>query len=247
MLEIDCEHKDTIISNGLEICLQCGIELEKVINMENEIHFYSGSDTKTSKDPSRVYFRRVDTKNIYKDLEKYNLSLSIKEKTNKLYLQITNDKIYRGDIRIGLIFACVFNIYKDMNIVKTKDEINLIFNIKSKVITKGLKMFSQLKALNGEKVVSKSIQTEDYINSVMEKFNSNKEHIDNVKKLYEKIKNKSSELNSSKPHSVCCALIYYYCKSLNKEMNIADFSKIVKLNELTIKKLTKIISNIIEI
>lgn len=245
--ETDCKHKDTINSNGIEICVQCGIEFQdKIINMENETHFYGGNDTKTFKDPSRVYFRRIDNKNIYKDLDKYNLSIPIKEKTNKLYLQITNDKIYRGDIRIGIIFACVFNIYKDMDVIKTKDELNQIFNIKPKVITKGLKLFSQLKALNGEKVVSPSIQVEDYIGSVMEKFNSNKENIDKVRKLYEKIKNKSSEINSSKPHSVCCALVYYYCKSLNKEINITDFSKIVKLNELTIKKLTRIITNILE-
>lgn len=246
-IENNCDHKDTIIDNNIEICIQCGTELQdKVISSENEIHYYGGNDTKTFKDPSRVYFRKSEIKNIYKDLDKYNLPISIKEKTNKLYLQITNGKIYRGDIRIGIIFACVFHIYKDINISKTKDELNQIFNIESRVITKGLKLFSQLKALNGEKVISPSIQTENYIASIMEKFNSNKEHIDKVKKLYEKIKNKSSEINSSKPHSVCCALVYYYCRKINKELNISDFSKIVKLNGLTIKKLSKIIENILE-
>src|SRR5690348_5643247 len=139
-----CIHKNTTVNNGIEICINCGIELLKEINLENEIHFYGSNDTRSISDPSRVHFRKIEDKNIYKDLEKYNLPLNIKDKTNIRYYQLVCDNIYRGNIRTGLIFACVFNIYKEYGLPKNKDELNLMFKISQKTIIKGLKMYGLL-------------------------------------------------------------------------------------------------------
>jgi|SRR5271156_6424005 len=241
-----CIHKNIKIDNGLEFCTDCGLGLSRDISLESEIHFYHSSDTRSQSDPSRVYFRSNVEKNIYKDLEKYSLPQDIKERINREYLELVGDEIYRGACRSGLIFATAFDIYKKLGSPKNKDELNTMFKIDSKDITRGLKMYKMKKANKGVKNLQKSIKPIDYIPLIMERFNANKSNIEKVKLLSTKIINKSSELNSAKPLSVASGLVYYYCRSLGKDINVKDFGSIIKLNSSTILKTAKLISGILK-
>jgi transcription initiation factor TFIIIB Brf1 subunit/transcription initiation factor TFIIB len=241
-----CIHKNSKIENGVEICLNCGFELSKEINLESEVHFYHCNDTRTQNDPSRVYFRSVIERNIYKDLDKFALTQNIKEKINKAYLELVGEDIYRGNCRLGLIFAITFEIYKQLGTPKNKDDLNTVFKMPQKTITKGLKIYKMKMADKGIKNTSKSIKPMDYIPLIMERFNANKINVDKVKMLCEKINNKSSELNASKPLSVASGLVYYYCKSLGKEISVKDFVNIIKLNPSTILKMAKLIQNVLK-
>ena len=68
--------------------------------------------------------------------------------------------------------------------------------------------------------------------NIFSKFSSenNKEEIF---KLWEKIRNRSSILNRSRPQSVISALIYYM---LREEISLEEFSEKVQLSKNTIKK-----------
>ena len=79
------------------------------------------------------------------------------------------------------------------------------------------------------------------------KFNISQEEKEEIVCLYEKIKNKSSMINRSRPQSVSSSLIYYYiCKKKgSNNVNIKDFVKKVNLSELTINKISKEINKIL--
>ena len=133
-----------------------------------------------------------------------------------------------------------------MGTPKNKDDLNTIFKMSQKIITKGLKMYSMKLANKGIKNIQVSIRPVDYIPLIMERFNANKTNIDKVKLLCEKINNKSSELNASRPLSVASGLVYYYCKSLEKDINVKDFGNIIKLNPTTILKMAKLIQIVLK-
>ena len=78
-------------------------------------------------------------------------------------------------------------------------------------------------------------------------FNASKEHKKEVFDLYEKIKNKSSDINRSRPQSIASGLVFFWVLHKNIDISLKDFAKKVNLSELTILKLSRSISTILDI
>lgn len=244
-----CKHSKT--SNN--ICLSCGMELTN-ISEQQEWRYFGNSDGRYNSDPSRIRITKTADKNILKELDKYSLSDYIKHESNLLYLKVVNkNEILRGSSRLGLIFAVVYTCYKNSTTPKTSDEINELFKLDKKIISEGLKT---LKLKLREKNVKLSIHRKPsenilskehlFISSIMDKLNSNKQNKEEVYKLYDKIKNRHSSFNSSKPHSVACSLVYYYCKKNKYDITSAEFSELVGLSDITINKLVKLIDTVLK-
>lgn len=238
-----CLHKNITNDNGVESCCDCGIEIYKELSLEPEWRFYGDNDTKHSSDPSRCHIRKSDDKNIYKDIEKYDLPFSIREYANMAYLEVTDGKIRRGNYRRAIIFACIFNAYKNQGDPKNPEVLRETFNLSKKDVSKGLTYYN----LNQKDKTKKPIYISPvtFIPVVMSKFNANEFHIEKVTSLYEKIKNRSTLLNRSNPQSVISGLIYYYFRLIGGNISSANFSKMVKLSEITITKISKNISEIL--
>jgi hypothetical protein len=80
----------------------------------------------------------------------------------------------------------------------------------------------------------------------MNKFGATEKQIENVIELYEMIKNKSILLNRSRPQSVACGIVRYYILKKNPDISIDYYKSKVNLSELTINKIVKEISRILE-
>ena len=83
----------------------------------------------------------------------------------------------------------------------------------------------------------------------IKKFDIKDKDRDEIIEIYNKIKNKSTIINRSRPQSVISSLIYYFlCKKNGaNNVNIKDFIKKVKLSELTINKISKEIDEKVKI
>ena len=79
----------------------------------------------------------------------------------------------------------------------------------------------------------------------MDKFSATAEQKQEVVKLYEQIKNKSSRLNRSRPQSVGAGLVYFWIRSKQKDITLKQFTKKVSLSELTINKIANEIADVI--
>jgi transcription initiation factor TFIIIB Brf1 subunit/transcription initiation factor TFIIB len=240
-----CVHDNVIIEKGVGVCVECGEEINQKITHEKEWRYYGQSDNKHSSDPNRVQMRKTEERSIFKDVENLGFSESIIAKANKIYAQVTQGKIFRGNSRKAIVFACVFHAYKISGKPQSHERLIQIFNLNRKTGLRGLK-YVNIYAPKESKIRTTYISPISLIDEIMQKFTATQEQKDEVGKLYEQIKNKSSKLNRSRPQSVASGLVFYWICLKKKEISLKEFAKKVILSELTISKIAKEIAEILQ-
>lgn len=241
----ECPHTNQLNESGTMLCIDCGLELSKVISYEKDWRYYGSDDTRKNSDPNRCHIRKLEDKSIFKDVENFHFPEKIVNMANDIYTQVTNGKIYRGKSRKAIIFGCIYQSIKMNGKSHTCENLKDIFGLDRKTILKGLKHVN-LKA-------PKTVQTKRVYNSnelieeYMDKFTLDDTERQEIIDCYSKIKNRSSMINRSRPQSVASSLIYFcMCKKRgSNNVNINDFIQKVNLSELTIYKISKEIERIL--
>ncbi len=236
-----CPCDDTVEEHGVLICRMCGSEVKE----EVEGRWTGIEGGKGVNDPTRCHARKVDEKSIFKDVEGLGICSSIIHVANEIYLQATRNSIYRGESRRGIIFSCLFHAFKLCGSPQTVESLQVIYPLDRRVMLKGMKHVS-LHAPKDSAFRTTYITPVEIIDEVMTKLNATKDHKAEVVSIYEKVKNRSSVVNRSKPQSVAAGLVYYYITKQNKRIAMKDFTKVVALSEMTITKLVKEIERIID-
>lgn len=236
---LECKHENIIKEKYGDVCIDCGQEVK-------------GSNYKTTRnteqkyfiDPSRVQIRKNDERSIHKDVENMSFSDKIISIANEIYIKSTKGDIHRGRSRKGIIFACIFSAYKICGNPQSHESLINLFGISKKKSLEGLKYVN----LNVPKGVLKNyyISPVNLIEEIMGKFSATSSQKKEVIQLYNKVKNKSSQLNRSKPKSVAAGLVYFWIQETNRDISLKTFREKVMLSELTIGKMSKEISTIIE-
>lgn len=241
-----CKHINTINENGTSLCIDCGEEILKQIMHEKEWRYYGQSDTKHVSDPNRVQPRKQDERTIYKDVENMGFSEKTVSIANKMYMEVTQGKIKRGDSRKAMVFACIYLAYKATGNPQPHENFLRVFKITKRDALQGLKNVV-LYAPKSSVINSSNITPLHLIDNIMNMFKVTEKEIDDVKKMYEKIHNKNSRLNRSRPQSTAAGLIYYWILINNKDIPLKTFAKKVELSELTISKVAKIIEDVLNV
>jgi transcription initiation factor TFIIIB Brf1 subunit/transcription initiation factor TFIIB len=241
-----CRHTDCNEEGGIVTCLNCGKELEKNIFHDKEWRYYGQSDNKKTSDPNRVTLRKIPDKNIFQDVENMGFSDKIVASANQLYLSVTKDQIFRGSSRKAIIFACIFKVYLMNGIAQTHESLIKLFDLDKKVGLKGLK-YVNLNLSKDSMIHTTFITPVHLIENIMDKFNATDEQKKEVTDLYTRIKNRSSKINRSRPQSVSAGLIWFWICMKGLEINLKDFAQKTGLSELTITKISKEISTILNI
>ena len=128
---------------------------------------------------------------------------------------------------------------------QTCDSLINIFNIERKDGLKGLKIVNT--NCNKECITkSNYITPQNIITEFMTNLQASNEDIVRVIELYSKIHKKSEVINRARPQSVASGLIRYYILKNNKNISINDFVDIVKISELTVNRMVKEISRILD-
>jgi transcription initiation factor TFIIIB Brf1 subunit/transcription initiation factor TFIIB len=241
-----CSHKNIVNENGANVCYDCGKEIEKTIFQDKEWRYYGNSDNKRTSDPNRVHIRKIDDRNIFKDVENMKFGDKIVALANQIYIQVTKGQIYRGNSRRSIIFASVFHSLKISGKPQSHEKLMKIFDLNKKTGLRGLKIVN-LNAPKDSIIHTTYITPANIIEDIMDKFDATDEQKKEVLYLYEKIKNKSSKINRSRPGSIASGLVYFWVSLKNINVSIKDFAKKVELSELTIIKISKEISEILGI
>lgn len=241
--EIFCEHLNIQKIDDVEICSDCGTEIIRDVSSTPDWRYYGENDNRYTSDPSRCHLRKNEERNIFKDISKLKIPKNISEYANDMYIKITDGKIRRGNFRKSLIFACVFLSYKQFGDPQMPDELRFKFGLTKKEISKGLNYVN----LQTDKTKRLSYTSpSSYIVKLMNRFNASSKQIEEVEKLFNLTQNKSYLINRSNPLSVISGLIFYYFRSINKNISCSRFSEVVKLSEITILKIAKTISEILD-
>ena len=240
----DCSHANIIDDNGIKLCEDCGLEITRDIQYNKEWRYYGASDTRHNSDPNRCHVRKTEEKTIYKDVENMGFGDKIISLANKIYEEVTGGKIYRGNSRKSIVFACIFHAYKIHGNPQSCENLIEIFRLERKVGLKGLKHVN-LNASKDSQIRTTYITPENLVQEIMKKFDATEAQIDEVVKIYHQVKNKSSILNRSRPQSVASGLVRYYILLKDKDISMQCFRQKVKLSELTINRIAKEISKIL--
>jgi transcription initiation factor TFIIB len=191
----------------------------------------------------------------YKERSKYKIFVDIETKCNtnnipkiivetskSLYSVIAETKISRGQNRKGVIAACVFNACKECKVPRSIKEISKIFDIDSKVLTKGCKNYTEIIRLNKSSINRyqnlDTIQLGDFIDRFCYNLSINEEDTRIIKTVAEV----SDDLHltyDNTPPAMATGCIYLVSKL--KEINLSkkDISEKCNISEVTINKCYK--------
>ena len=239
---IECSHENTDhTEEGAIVCVDCGLELNIVMDSSPEWRYYKENDTKHASDPSRCSLRKYEEKSIYRDLERYDIPREVVDRANDAYSIVTEDAILRGNSRKGLIFACIYYAYEELGQRKSPEEMKNCFGVNKKTLSGGMKTYNL-------KIKHKAVYTSplDFISKIMNKFNSSEQHIQFVTKLFYKIKNQTNFMNRSNPDSIAAALCYFFFKHIKYPISLNEFSKRVGLSDITVHKISKKIAELVQ-
>jgi len=240
--ENGCAHANWSMESFNRICEDCGVVITKEDDPSTDLNPVAKYNT----DPKRCHARRNEEKGIYKDVEKLGFSDKIVSIASLMYEQVTGGKIFRGNSRKGIIFACIFHAYKINDNPQSCEQLIEIFGIERKIGLKGLK-FVNLNSPKDSKFRNYQISTEDIIREIMDKFNASETQKLEAVRIYDRVKNRSSLLNRSRPQSVASGVVRYYILQKNKDIGMDFFKTRVKLSELTITRIVCEIENILDL
>jgi transcription initiation factor TFIIIB Brf1 subunit/transcription initiation factor TFIIB len=241
-----CEHLNFIEDHGIVCCVDCGIEMEKNIFHDKEWRYYGQSDNKRLSDPNRVHLRKIEDKNIYGDVENMGFSDKIVALANQIYIQVTKGKIFRGKSRKSIIFASVYHSYKINGKPQPHENLIKIFKLDRKSALNGLKHVN-LNVPKDSVIHTTYVTPVNLVDDIMDKFNATPEQKQEVKDLYERIKNKSSKINRARPQSISSSVVFFWTCYRGMDISLKDFASKTELSELTISKIAREISDILKI
>jgi transcription initiation factor TFIIIB Brf1 subunit/transcription initiation factor TFIIB len=226
-----CKHVERDCINGQNICCECGEHIEDVIDEDQEWRYYGSSDNKNNSDPSRVQYRKNPDKGIRKDLEKLQFSQEVINLADQYYGEVTKGDIKRGNLRKGIMFACVFEAFNALDKYQLPEHLKEIFCIEKKDICKGITYFNK----GMPKREKKYLTPEHFIPKLCDKFSLKKDFVDEVVTLYKSVSTNPT-LSRSYPQSVSAGCIYYVLKKKNIDISPYDFGKVLNMSEITITK-----------
>jgi transcription initiation factor TFIIIB Brf1 subunit/transcription initiation factor TFIIB len=244
--DVGCQHVDTIEDDGMVVCITCGVQLDRVIEYSKEWRYYGSADNKHTSDPNRVQQRKSDERTIHSDVENMGFSERIVNIANRKFCQVTNGKIYRGDSRRSIVFACIFHAYKKMGKPQSHEKLMNIFELETKNGLHGIK-YIKLNTPKEAVYTSSYITPANLVEEIMDKFSATKEQKQQVVDMFNRIKNRSSTLNRSRPQSFASGLVYFWICVTKKDITLDKFAADVGLSDNTIRNIVIEICSILKI
>lgn len=237
-----CPHEDCINEKGTSVCSNCGQELSFSLINEKEAKYYGQGDNKHLIDASRIQLRKAEEKGIFHDVENMGFSENIVALANKIYADVTKQKIFRGNSRKAIISACIFCAFIQSDCFQSHPKLITNFNISQKTGLKGLKFVMCSMKSKYKKIIH--ITPIHLITEIMDMFQTSIEQKKEVIDIHERVQ-KIKKLNKSRPQSISAGVIYYWIKLKDKKISLKHFSEKVNLSSLTIVNIAKQIAVIL--
>ena len=182
-------------------------------------------------------FVEIDTK-----CQKGGFPKIIPQTAKSLYRILSETKVSRGANRVGVIAACVYNACKECGVPRSPNEISQMFDIESKVMTKGCKNYTEIMRMskgNKNRITDlKSINLDDFI----ERFAYNLKFTETEIQIIMRLSSVSQDLgliSDNTPASMAAGCIYLFSKYSQKSITKKEISDVCKISEVTINKCMK--------
>lgn len=191
----------------------------------------------------------------YKERSKYKVFIEISEKCNEnklpniicettksLYSVISDTKISRGKNRKGIIAACVFNACKECKVPRSIKEIAKMFDMDSKVLTKGCKNYTEISRLNKWNVKrdndSGTINLDDFIERFCHNISISEKDMEIIKYISKTCRSLNLIYDNTPP-AMAAGCIYLHIQLKNMDISKKVISDNCNISEVTINKCYK--------
>lgn len=170
-------------------------------------------------------------KSILTDMERMPFTDDIKRRADAIYRQM-NCGTHRGKKRLCLIFKCVYEAHKELNIPVIPKDIAKIVGITKGEMSQASSMFSESRT--GYKVVSKKYTPQDFLPEFARKIELSEDGIEGVMEIAGDIINKYPELSEKYPDTVAAGILRYYLLINGFTKQITYLSEVTLLSDATI-------------
>jgi len=164
-----------------------------------------------------------------------NVPQSIIDATMNMYKIISQDYIKRGASRESLIAACFFNALRDQGLIRSKEEVAKLFDIKTKKLSKGCNEFTELMFLKNKEYVKniKPIESKDLIERFCTLLEIDKEYI-SIGIRCAILIDKLGICQENNPKSIAVGIIYLLSQNYNLGFMKKEISEQCKTSEVTV-------------
>jgi transcription initiation factor TFIIB len=189
---------------------------------------------------------------IKRQCEPFNISTSVINIAVSLFQKIDNMKkdngkkeIHRGNIRHGIIAACLYYAFKAENLDRTPIEVSEIMNIDIIHLTKGCKIFLDIIEHTGNYKSEFEINIKPPIpNDFLFRFCNELQLDFKCFRSIENVLNKVIELDNlsrNTPISIAAGILYFSLFYWNYEITKKKVAVVCKISDVTISKIFKLL------
>lgn len=168
------------------------------------------------------------------------LNKNITNFAKMLYKEVRDKKLSRGNVRKGLIAACIYNSCKIHNCSRTPKQIAKMCDYEQSDVVRGCKKFNEVMKKNS--VMKRLMQTRVEVDQIVNRFCQDLHLPYNIEVISSRIMKKASELgfmDSHTPTSRSSAILYYIAKNMGLNISIEDIIETCDVSEVTITKIYK--------
>jgi len=170
------------------------------------------------------------------------LNQVVVNQAKNFYIKLNQRKLSRGNIRKGLIAACIFNACKECNVSRSVKEIADMCEIDISCLNKAIKIFDEFMKdeTSGTKTTSALDLVHRQLNNIQivrpQSFRISKR----VGEMLDTLED-SGILHGKTPSAVSCALIFIAMNELQMQPDIKDISKRNKVSVVTMNKIINLV------
>jgi len=179
--------------------------------------------------------------NISEKCQRADLPKIISETAQSYYRNISETKISRGSNRIGIIAACIYYSCKECEVPRSTGELALLFDIDSKIMTRGCKNFTEIMRMSKDRKRiqdQKSINLHDFTERFCHKLGIITEHQIEITKLSHLCVSLDL-VNDNTPPAMASGCIYLYLRWNKIPADKKAIASVCRISEVTINKCSK--------
>jgi transcription initiation factor TFIIIB Brf1 subunit/transcription initiation factor TFIIB len=221
-----CQHPRTVEEHGDTTCLDCGLVVGKVLQLEREWRFNS--------DPAvqRCQARKVASTRRLTTVSSRGYPDRVVELAENIYRLVNGDGILRGKSRKASELACVYHAHESFSIPISVDTLMADYAMDARLTNMGIKtvglIYKKL-TCGGATPDSSTASARMWIPSIMDRINADEVHHEPACQIFEKVKRVSHTVIAAHSRSLCAAVVFFYMHRANAQHHALSVQTAVKV------------------
>lgn len=170
---------------------------------------------------------------ILKDMTNLPYSDNVKQCANSIFVRFTNNKTYRSQRRLRLIFYCIYSAHKELDLDVNPAEVAKIVGIDPRNCSKALSLFSEVQT--GYRPPQTSSTPQHFLSGYCTKLNIKDEETKTIIALADNILRKEPNLREKSPQKIAAGVLKYWMNTSGIKMSDEQYAEVVMQSSTTIK------------